>query len=128
CRARSTSASVDSTREASMTQRIVVPLFISSSSDAVGERDALARAVETYNGVSRASNNLEVLAFDQRDLYAGAAAAGQYAQQIANRQLTEYEIYVGVWRERQGTATPVASSGTMEELQNALERMARTRR
>ena len=111
-----------------MAHRTVVPLFISSPGDCDQEKDAIKRAARAYNDVARTSSNLEVFAFDQRDLFSGAAAPGEYAQTVVNRQLEEYELYVGVWRERLGTPTPVASSGTMEELERALARLRRTRR
>ena len=111
-----------------MAKRIVVPLFISSSSDCTREKDAIMRAVDAYNQVARKNLDLQVFAFTQDDLYAGPAKPGEHTQQVANRQLEDYEIYVGVWRESLGTPTPVASSGTVEELQKAFERRELTRR
>jgi hypothetical protein len=86
------------------------------------------RAVDAYNQVARDNLDLEVFAFTQDDLYAGPAKPGEHAQQVANRQLEDYDIYVGLWRESLGTPTPVASSGTAEELQKAFERYKLTRR
>src|SRR5262245_15338978 len=111
-----------------MAKRTLVPLFISSSGDCAEEKDAIMRAVGAYNQVARESLDFEVSAFTQDDLYAGPAKPGEHAQQVANRQLEDYEIYVGVWRESLGTPTPVASSGTMEELHKAFERYGLTRR
>lgn len=107
-----------------MAQRIVVPLFISSSRDCDEEKHAIRSAVQAYNR----GHDLEVHAVDQHALYAGPAGAGGYAQQVANEQLEDCELYAGVWRERQGTPTPVAPSGTAEELENALKRFQKTRR
>jgi hypothetical protein len=111
-----------------MAKRTVVPLFISSAADCAEEKVAIMRAVGAYNQIAVENLGLEVSAFAQEDLYAGPANPGEYAQQVANRQLVDYEIYVGVWRERLGTPTPIASSGTMEELQKAFERYELTRR
>jgi hypothetical protein len=111
-----------------MTKRTIVPLFISSSRDCIEEKDAIIRAVEAYNKVARENLDFEVSPFTQDDLYAGPAKPGEDAQQVANRQLEEYEIYVGVWRESLGTPTKVASSGTVEELNKAFERYELTRR
>jgi hypothetical protein len=86
------------------------------------------RAVGAYNQVAMECLDLKVSAFTQGELYAGPANPGEHAQQVANRQLEDYEIYVGVWRESLGTPTPVASSGTVEELRKAFERYELTRR
>jgi hypothetical protein len=111
-----------------MAKRTVVPLFISSSSDCTEERDAIMRAVDAYNQVARENLDIEVFPFTQDDLYAGPAKPGEHAQQVTNRQLKDYEIYVGVWRESLGTPTTVASSGTAEELRKAFERRELKRR
>lgn len=108
-----------------MTKLTIVPLFISSSGDCDQERAAILCAVEQYNQSARPNQNLEVRAFGPDELFAGP---GEYAQEVVNRQLQDYEIYVGLWRENLGTQTPVAPSGTVEELRNALQRYERTRR
>jgi hypothetical protein len=108
-----------------MRQRTIVELFISSSSDCGLERECLLEEVEKYNDIARRITNMEVHAFGPDNLYSGI---GDYGQDVVNRQLGNYDIYVGIWRERTGTATPVAPSGTMEELREAVQRHARTRR
>jgi hypothetical protein len=109
-------------------KRTVIPLFLSSSRDCALEKQALKDAIGQYNTVARDTENIEVHAFQQEDLFAGPADPGGYAQQVANRQLEDYEIYVGVWRDRLGTPTPAAPSGTVEELERALKRFHETRR
>lgn len=108
-----------------MSRRTVVRVFISSPGDCDREREALHRSINEYNRTSRASLDHEVYAFGPAELYPGIGAHGQ---EVANRQLTDYDIYVGLWRESMGTPTPSAPSGTVEELRSALERHHKTRR
>ncbi len=108
-----------------MRQRTVVELFISSPGDCGCERKFLHEAVGEYNRTARQGLDLEVRAFGPDDLYSGT---GSYGQEAVNRQLNHYDIYVGIWRERSGTPTPSAPSGTIEELRRALERHRKTRR
>ena len=108
-----------------MIRRTVVRVFISSSGDCDSERRALHRSVHDYNRVACAALDHEIDAFGPDDLYSGI---GAYGQDVANRQLMDYDIYVGLWRERIGTPTPAAPSGTVEELRGAVERHSKTRR
>jgi hypothetical protein len=108
-----------------MGQRPIVELFISSSADCDLERECLLQEVQNYNETARKMTDLEVHAFGPDNLYSGI---GSHGQEVVNRQLRNYDIYVGIWRERTGTSTPVAPSGTMEELREAVQRHARTRR
>jgi hypothetical protein len=81
--------------------------------------------VNQYNKLARPTQSLEIFAFGPEDLYSGP---GEYAQEVVNQQLNDYEIYVGLWRESRGTPTPVAPSGTVEEMRNALNRHKKWRR
>ena len=108
-----------------MGKRLVVKLFVSSPGDCKHERTAVAKAVEEFNNSARTLSNLEIQLIASEDLYPGIA---KYPQQVINKQLPEYEIYVGLWRKRMGTVTPQARSGTVEELNEALSRYRRTRR
>lgn len=85
----------------------------------------LNQAIADGNRLWRAKEQIEVKAFGPEHLYPGVA---DYGQAVANRQLEDYDIYVGIWREKKGTATPVAPSGTLEELRNAFARYQRSRR
>lgn len=108
-----------------MRQRTLVEVFVSSPGDCGLERKFLRDKVDEYNRTARQALDLEVRAFGPDDLHAGI---GSYGQEAVNRQLNDYDVYVGIWRERTGTPTPQAPSGTMEELRRALERHRRTRR
>ena len=103
----------------------IVQLFISSPGDCAAERKATSAAIATENRFWRAKHQIEVSAFGPDDLYPGAA---NYGQEVVNRQLQDFDIYVGIWREKIGTQTPAAPSGTVEELRNAFLRYRRTRR
>lgn len=102
-----------------------VPVFVSSPSDCEAERAEILDVVADLNVTLGPERGLRFDAFDSRRLY---PTVGNYAQAGINRQLREYEIYVGVWRERRGTPTPVAASGTEEELDDALRRYDAERR
>jgi len=102
-----------------------VPLFVSSPSDCGSEKAEILAAVHELNVALGPALGLRIDAFDSRRPH---PTVGPYAQAGINRQLQEYEIYVGVWRERRGTPTPVAPSGTEEELLDALRRYDDERR
>jgi hypothetical protein len=105
--------------------RTLVDLFVSSPGDCAAEREAVASAIHDLNLTARTLCGLEACLISSGDLYPGIA---DYTQQVINRQLPDYDIHVGLWRHRVGTPTPVAPSGTVEELRNALDRYQRTRR
>lgn len=103
----------------------VIQLFVSSPSDCCSERQAIGAVTEQLNTVSERLSEIKIDVIDWNDLYPGI---DEYPQQVINRQLPDYDIYVGLWRERFGTQTPKAPSGTLEELDRALLRHKQTRR
>jgi hypothetical protein len=102
-----------------------VPLFVSSPSDCVAERAKILAVVGEINDALGRELGLRIDAFDSSRPH---PTVGPYAQAGINEQLQGYEIYVGVWRERRGTPTPAAPSGTEEELRDAVRRYEATRR
>lgn len=108
-----------------METRNVVQIFVSSPSDCGAERCAVQRAVKELNATTVRLSEMKIEVIDWDNLYPGIDV---YPQQVINRQLPDYDIYVGLWRERFGTKTPTAPSGTLEELDEALRRYDQTRR
>lgn len=102
-----------------MTAKPPVRIFLSSPGDAAQERRMAQRVVTVLN---RRYNLpgwpiLKTIRWPE-DLLPGA---GYDAQGVINRQVPDYDIYLGVFRNRFGTPTLRAGSGTEEELDSALE-------
>ncbi|MCY2990837.1 MAG: hypothetical protein NTY19_23615 [Planctomycetota bacterium] len=108
-----------------MKTRNIVQIFVSSPSDCASERLAIGTVAKNLNSATERLSDLTIEVINWDDLYPGI---GEYPQQVINQQLPDYDIYVGLWRERFGTETPVALSGTLEELERALDRYEQTRR
>ena len=94
-----------------------VQIFVSSPSDVQREREVLERIV---NRISRTIASeiglvLELIAWETH-MWPGF---GEDAQDVINRQLGFYDIFIGIMWNRLGTPTGRAPSGTVEEFQRA---------
>jgi len=95
---------------------IVFRVLIASPSDVARERKVLAQSFERWNAAHSASMGV-MLEPIQWETHAHPAV-GDYPQGIINRQIVDdSDIVVGVFWSRLGTPTPVAASGTVEEIE-----------
>lgn len=102
-----------------------VDLFMSSPGDCDPERQAISQAVQHWNQAAGSMCDTVIRTIDGANLYPGIA---RYGQEVVNDQLPDYDIHVGVWKDKFGTPTPVAGSGSLEELCKALSRYDTERR
>ena len=91
-------------------------VFVASPADVQPEREALARAVDEINEtVGEAQDyRLELVRWETH----AVPDAGR-PQQVINKQLSNYEVFVGIMWKRFGTPTGEADSGTEEEFRIA---------
>jgi len=99
-------------------------IFVASPGDVAYERDQLARVVEQVNQilgalVPESGLVLELIRWETH-VHPGLGAD---AQAVINEQLRigTYDVFVGIFWRRFGTATPRAESGTEEEFRVAYE-------
>jgi len=96
-----------------------IRIFIASPSDVKQERNALGRVVDEIRRTVGDSQfvDLELVRWETHTW----PAKGRYSQDVVNRQIGAYDIFIGVMWRRFGTPTKVAESGTVEEFQRALK-------
>jgi len=100
-----------------------VRVFVSSPSDVATEREAVASTVRELNVSVAPSRGLivELVAWETHctpDMGRG--------QEIVNRQIGSYDIFVGIMAQRFGTPTGAAGSGTEEEFRLAYNEWGKT--
>ena len=100
-----------------MTQTLRI--FVASPGDVIAERDAvtmiaeeLRRTVGKLVSVELATLRWETHAWPD---------VGEDAQDVINREITDFDLFVGVMWHRLGTRTKRASSGTAEEFDRAYD-------
>jgi len=95
-------------------------VLVASPSDTTEERTIITRVLPELNRLHGGMEgfNLEALLWET-DSYPGL---GVDAQDVLNRQLGEYDIFVGIMNVRFGTPTHRGGSGTEEEFDRALDR------
>jgi hypothetical protein len=100
-----------------------VRVFVASPGDVKVERDALAGVVDDINWTlaTLAPEKGVVLELIRWETHV-APGIGRDAQDVVNRQIGDYDIFVGIMWKRFGTPTAVAGSGTDEEFQRAYDR------
>lgn len=100
-----------------------VRVFVASPGDVQFERDQLAKVVDDINWTlaTLAPEKGVVLELIRWETHV-APGIGRDAQDVVNRQIGDYDIFVGIMWKRFGTATTVAGSGTDEEFQRAYAR------
>jgi hypothetical protein len=99
-------------------------VLIASPGDARAERQIAQELAHEFNlaWAGWMATRLEPILWEN---YA-FPAAGRDTQAVVNEQLGEYEILLGIIRERIGTQTPRHMSGTVEEFERALESWEKT--
>lgn len=94
----------------------VFRVLIASPSDVVEEREVLANVVLDWNAAHSAAESI-VLMPVKWETHAHPAC-GDYPQALINKQIVDdCDILIGAFWSRLGTATPVAPSGTAEEIE-----------
>jgi hypothetical protein len=96
--------------------------FVASPGDVKAERTQLERVVREINQTVAAIApekriTLELVRWETNV----APGLGRDAQDVVNRQIGPYDIFVGIMWKRFGTPTAVADSGTEEEFRRAFE-------
>ena len=97
-----------------------VRIFVASPGDVQDERNQLAKVVDELNLIITAlapekAIILELIRWETH-VYPDM---GRDAQEVVNKQIGDYDIFVGIIWKRLGTPTAVARSGTDEEFQRA---------
>lgn len=94
-----------------------IRVFAASPGDVSDERDRLARVV---NGLNRTLGQTEglVLELVRWETHAWPGF-GEDAQDVINREIDPYDVFVGIMWKRLGTPTAGADSGTAEEFERA---------
>lgn len=94
-------------------------IFIASPNDVSQERDIVSLVVEELSRSIGELLEIELEAIRwETHTWPGI---GDDAQDVINKQITEYDVLVGMMWKRFGTATKRASSGTGEEFERAYE-------
>lgn len=102
----------------------VLTIFSSSPGDVAAEREILDQVVRDINVLTGQFGVIANIWHYKKD---ALPAIGPDAQAALNDQIpSDYEIYVGVMHGRLGTPTGRASSGTVEEFEQALKRFRKT--
>ena len=102
-----------------MKNSVIVRIFLASPMDVAEERETFRKAIRQVNeSISKnLSVSFEVVGWEEYVL----PDAGIDAQDVVNRQIhQDYDIFVGLFRDRVGTRTHRAQSGTVEEYELAL--------
>jgi len=99
-----------------------VRIFVASPSDVQSEREQLARVINELNlTITAIAPDKRVLLELVRWETHVAPGLGSDPQEVVNRQIGEYDLFVGILWKRMGTPTAVATSGTEEEFNRAFE-------
>jgi hypothetical protein len=95
----------------------LIKLLLSSPGDVAEERDRVSRAVFRFNQESVEERGLFIKLIRWEDM---APQIGPGAQNVINKQIGEYDLFIGIMWNRFGTRTDVAASGTKEEFDAAV--------
>ncbi|KZN51626.1 DUF4062 domain-containing protein [Pseudoalteromonas luteoviolacea] len=111
-----------------MSEQTVINIFISSPGDCLQERETAKRVIERLNGSPEAKKNrltFKRIMWEEIPPGAGEPDNTQLRiNQIMKRyDLDHYDIYLGFMKNRLGTPTAAAKSGTVEEFESALEEL-----
>jgi hypothetical protein len=108
--------------------KTILKVFVASPGDVRKEREALVKVISELN------LTLTVLAPERRlalELIRWethvAPGLGDDAQDVVNRDLPEYDVFVGIMWQRFGTPTKRADSGSHEEFLQAYQKWKRSR-
>ncbi len=94
----------------------MIRVFVASPSDVQAERNALVQVVEELNRTlgNKKSTHIELLRWESN-----VTPDMGRPQEVVNRQIGPYDIFVGMMWKRFGTPTGEADSGTVEEFELA---------
>lgn len=101
-------------------------IFVASPGDVAGERQIVALVVDELRRIVGAIRNVELEAV--RWETHTWPDVGTDSQDVVNREIGEFDIFVGVMWKRFGTPTGRAASGTGEEFERAYSRYKTTGR
>jgi hypothetical protein len=99
----------------------VVRVFIASPGDTAEERNLVREAVDDINRHHGRTENfrLDLLLWEE-DSYPDVGAD---AQDVINRQIGDYDLFIGIMSTKFGSPTGRASSGTEEEFERAYQKL-----
>lgn len=103
-----------------MTKKIEqIRIFISSPSDVGFERTVAQKVIEDLNRTLCASNGFTLFPITwEKNIY---PSVGDNPQDVINKQIGDYDVFVGIMANRFGTPTHRAGSGTEEEFDIAFD-------
>jgi nucleoside 2-deoxyribosyltransferase len=94
----------------------VFQILIASPSDVTEEREIAVRAIQEWNDLNAAEQQLVLLPL--RWETHSAPEYGKRPQEVINRQVVDYcDLLLGIFWTRVGSPTGVADSGTIEEIE-----------
>ena len=96
----------------------IVRLLLSSPGDVIGERHRFEHSVFRFNQNAVEQQGIFIKIIRWEDM---APQIGPSPQNVINSQIGNYEMFTGIMWNRFGTPTDIASSGTEEEFQAALD-------
>lgn len=100
----------------------IIRIFLSSPSDVSMERQRILLIAHEMNKSLGFSlrRNLEIIGWENV-----TPSIATYSQQVINKAIDDYDVFLGLFALRFGTPTPNAGSGTEEEFNIALEKYKR---
>ena len=101
-----------------------IRIFFASPGDVAEERDAASLVIEEIRRIVGSYLHIDVEAV-RWETHA-FPDVGQDAQDVINREIGEFDIFVGIMWKRFGTPTKRADSGTAEEFERAFELFAKS--
>ncbi|MCP3426368.1 DUF4062 domain-containing protein [Rothia sp. AR01] len=98
----------------------VLRVMIASPSDIPDARDAVEQAIYEWNGTY--AKNKQVVLMPWRWETSSVPVMGEHPQSLINAQgVDESDIVIALFGSRLGSPTPAAASGTVEEIQRAVD-------
>ena len=106
----------------------ILKIFVASPGDVRKEREALVKVISELNQTltilaPEKGLTLELIRWETHV----APGLGEDAQDVVNRQLPDYDVFIGIMWQRFGTPTNRADSGAHEEFLQAYERWKRAK-
>jgi hypothetical protein len=106
----------------------ILKVFVASPGDVRKEREALVKVISELNQTltilaPEKGLGLELIRWETHV----APGLGEDAQDVVNRDLPDYDVFIGIMWQRFGTPTKRADSGAHEEFLQAYERWKKSR-
>ncbi len=97
----------------------LISVFLASPSDVADERQMAQAAIDTLNQTLGKERNIRIESkMWEKDTY---PSIGSYPQEVINKQIGEYDVFVGIMSTKFGSPTNNAESGTEEEFNRAYD-------